>query len=170
MGMAEESSTLFSNTPFIPDLVHDDKERFISRSFNYSSVIDMSSGTTTIKRLGRAAWFIHNLLVDEDLDPSGGASPSKESAAFLVIDAKKLVLVVDHKRTGSNSTNLDILLYASHDGTVFDTVPYQSYNLGANEVISRPITPGPVYLKAKADNKDSVNSTRVSVFLLEYQG
>jgi len=127
----------------------------------------MSSGTTEIKRLGKEAWFIHNLLVDEDLTESGGATPSKESAAFLVIDADKLTLVMDHKRTGSNSTSIDIILYSSIDGSVFDTIPYESYNLGAQEILSRPITPGPVFLKVKVDNKDTVNATRVSVYIVE---
>jgi len=127
----------------------------------------MSQGTTTIKRLGRQAWFIHNCFIDQELDPSGGASPSKESVAFLVIDAEKLTLVVDHKRVGSNSTNLDVIVYSSIDGSVFDTIPYDSYNIGAQQVLSRPITPGPVFLKVKVDNKDSVNATKVSVFFVE---
>jgi len=127
----------------------------------------MSQGTTTIKRLGKEAWFIHNLLVGQGLDASGGPTPSVESDAFLVVDAEKLTIVIDHKWTTSNSTNLDILLYSSMDGVKFDTVPYQSWNLGAQEILSRPITPGPIFLKVKVDNKDTANATKVSVYIVE---
>jgi len=33
--------------------------------------------------------------------------------------------------------------------------------------LSRPITPGPVFMKVKIDNKDSVNATKVSVYFVE---
>lgn len=100
------------------------------------------------------------------LTASGGGTPSAETETIDVRGFGGLSLTVDHNRTGSDSTDLDVLVYTSVGGTKFDNVSYASVNLGAAKVKTVPIQ-GPIcYLKIKADNQDSGNATKVLLKLV----
>ncbi len=100
------------------------------------------------------------------LDASGGLNPSNTSDIIDVRGAKALTLTVIHNLTGSNSTDLDVIVYSSPDGTTFDTEPYASMNIGANKVKTIPITAGINYLKVKVQNNDTNNATKVTTKLV----
>ena len=100
-----------------------------------------------------------------DLTVSGGTSPSNTSPPLDVRGARSLALQVIHNLTGSNSTDLDVIVYSSIDGSTFDTEPYASMNIGANKVKTIPITAGINYLKVKVQNNDASNATKVTTKL-----
>jgi len=103
---------------------------------------------------------------NQSLDPAGGTAPSHISDAITVLRAESIALTINHKLTCSNSTSLDVLVFASSDGIILDDTPYTSFNLGAQDVMTRPITVGPYAIKVKVENKDSVNATVVTTKLI----
>ena len=98
---------------------------------------------------------------DVALTASGGATPSAQSTVIDVRGSEAILFTVDHDLAGSNSTNLDAVVYTSYDGTRFDTEVYASLNLGAAAVKSIPLTPGPSYIRWTVTNNDAVNATVV---------
>jgi len=100
------------------------------------------------------------------LTVSGGAKPSHESGKILAEEGGLLALTV---KNGA-STNLDIEVFTSYDGSEWDTLPYASMNLGANQTKTIPITSGPRYFKVKVTNKDGTNPTTVTTKLVQLVG
>lgn len=99
---------------------------------------------------------------DVSLTVSGGATPSAESEAVEVAGASELTVVFDHNRTGSDSTDIDLGLYTSLDGSEWDTEPFWGQNLGASSRKTYPVTPPNTrYVKWVATNNDAVNATAV---------
>ena len=109
--------------------------------------------------------IIHTPQSAVELTASGGGTPSNTSPAYAVSEARFLVFTVIHNLTGSNSTSLDAIIYASHDGTTFDTEPYASLNIGANKVKTIPVSPGIYRVKIKVQNNDAANATKVTTKL-----
>lgn len=93
------------------------------------------------------------------LSANGGENTS---SVFDVSLADTIVLTAKN----GNSNNLVVEVYSSWDGTNWDTVPYASMNLGANETKSLPVTPGIFYCKVKVVNNDTTNSTTVTTKLI----
>jgi len=101
------------------------------------------------------------------LTVSGGATPSLETDPIDVMGMKRLMLTIDHKRTGSDSTDLDTSIYSSPDGSVFDTEAYASDEaLGAAKVKTIAVTAGVAYVKLKVENMDAGNATKVKLTLV----
>ena len=98
---------------------------------------------------------------DVALTASGGAMPSAQSTVIDVRGSEAILFTVDHDLAGSNSTDLDAVVYTSYDGTRFDTEVYASLNLGVGQVKSVPLTPGPAYLRWVVMNNDAGNATSV---------
>lgn len=96
---------------------------------------------------------------------SGGATPSDVSDPVYVEGAEAIALTVDHNLTGSNSTDLDIIIYTSEDGVDFDNISYASMNLGAGQKKTIPITVGPRFVEVKVVNNDGSNATDVTTKL-----
>jgi hypothetical protein len=103
-----------------------------------------------------------------DLTASGGATPSNTSGEIRVEDAASLALTVKHNLAGSNSTNLDVYVYSSEDGVDFDTEPYVSLNVGAQQRKTIPITPGVRFIRVKVENKDTSNATTVTTYVTKW--
>ena len=99
---------------------------------------------------------------DVSLTVSGGGTPSAESEAIEVAGVTELAVVFDHNRTGSDSTDIDLELYTSLDGSAWDTEPYWGMTLGASSRKTYPVTPPNTrYVKWVATNNDAVNATKV---------
>lgn len=108
---------------------------------------------------------IWNKLVEYWAKPfdgeSIGASSNVTSESFKVALADSLTLKVKN----GNSTDLDIEVLSSIDNSDWDTLPYVSLNLGANQTKTVPITVGIRYIKIKLTNNDASNATTVTVEL-----
>ena len=79
---------------------------------------------------------------------------------------------VDHKRTGSDSTDLDVELYSSPDGTRWSDYPFASINVGASK-ISKPVpavVPQGKEIRWKTTNNDAGNATKVRPIITVYKG
>jgi hypothetical protein len=98
---------------------------------------------------------------DVDLTASGGATPSAQSEAIDIRGSRAVTLTIDHDLTGSDSTDLDADVFTSYDGSKFDNEAYCSLNLGAANVKSIPLAPGPAYIRWKVTNNDAGNATKV---------
>ena len=99
---------------------------------------------------------------DVSLTVSGGGTPSEESQPVEVAGVTELAVVFDHNRTGSDSTDIDLELYTSLDGSAWDTEPYWGMTLGASSRKTYPVTPPNTrYVKWVATNNDAVNATTV---------
>lgn len=98
---------------------------------------------------------------DVSLTVSGGATPTAQSEAIDVRGAKDILLTLNHNITGSDSTDIDIEVFASYDGVTFDNEPYMSMNVAASKVKSVPIATGPAYIRWKLTNNDVGNATEV---------
>jgi hypothetical protein len=69
-------------------------------------------------------------------------------------------LQLDTTASTNVSTDTDINVISSSDGTNYDTVPYATLaNLGDAAVQSIMVTPGPKFMKLRADNNDGSNSS-----------
>ena len=90
------------------------------------------------------------------------------SATHVSVDDVEVDLAKEIQLTMSNgaSTNMEIRVYTTptKDGT-FDTVPYTSFKLGANERVTRPLVPGFAKMKVSAVNGDAVNDSDVTVIV-----
>ena len=100
---------------------------------------------------------------DVELTVSGGATPSAQSEAIDVLGAAEISLVVDHTLTGSDSTDLDVEIFTSYDGSNWDTDAYATVKVGAGkQPAPTPITPPNVHsIRWKATNNDGANATKV---------
>ena len=116
---------------------------------------------TKTKIFDRPETFKHVPTTDVSLTVSGGATPTAQSEAIDVRGAKAVLLTLNHNITGSDSTDLDIEVFASYDGTTFDNLPFVSMNVGASKVKSIPIAIGPAYIRWKLTNNDGSNATEV---------
>lgn len=108
---------------------------------------------------------IHTPQDQVSLTASGGGTPSDTSVEIDVHGAHHLGLQVIHNYAESQSTDLDVEVYGSMDGAVYDTEPYAKMNVGAGKVKTIPITPGPSRVKVKVANNDAGNATKVSTKL-----
>jgi len=124
------------------------------------------SVTPKFIRYGLKAIKIWTPQDNVSLTASGGATPSNEGGKILIEEGGRLSLTV---KNGA-STNLDIEVFTSYDGEEWDTLPYASMNLGANQTKTIPITPGPRYFKVKVTNKDGTNPTTVTTKLVQLVG
>ncbi|RLJ02964.1 MAG: hypothetical protein DRP11_02120 [Candidatus Aenigmatarchaeota archaeon] len=88
-------------------------------------------------------------------------SSAHTSSVYDVSQARDIVF----QCVNGPSTDVDFMLYASPDGISFDSLPYLSINLGANETISRPVTAGMKALKVVVSNNSTVDTT-VSTYLI----
>ncbi len=90
--------------------------------------------------------------------PATGQAPDTDT----VIDirrAKSIHLQMDTTAAGNVSTDTDINVITSSDGTNYDTVAYASLDaLGDNAIQSIMVTPGPLFMKLRADNNDGANN------------
>ena len=82
------------------------------------------------------------------------ASSTIESNRIFVGNCLDMALQIQN----STSSSVDVEVFGSVDGEVFDTSPYVSFNVGV-ETITRPVTPGPKYIKVKATNPTTVDTT-----------
>lgn len=100
---------------------------------------------------------------DVELTASGGATPSAQSKAVNILGAIEISVTLCHNLTGSNSTDLDLEIYTSPDGTRWDTDPYHTINVSASKQLPPvPLTPPNVSsIRWKAVNKDAGNSTKL---------
>ncbi len=104
-------------------------------------------------------WLMQDAVA---LTASGGATPSDTSDFADLRGRRGLSLFA---KNGA-STSLTVSVYASPDNVNYDTAPIISFNLGANESITRPIN-GPVnYVKVTAVNGDAVNATSVTTIIV----
>jgi len=99
------------------------------------------------------------------LTVSGGATPSDTSDEIDVHGAHHLGLQVIHNYPESDSTDLDVEVFGSMDGQIYDTEPYAKFNVGADKVKTWPVSPGPSRVKVKVTNNDASNATKVSTKL-----
>jgi len=95
------------------------------------------------------------------LTVSGGATPSATSTVIDIAGVKNMTISV----INGKSTNLDIVVYCSYDGTTFDTLAYASMNVGASVNKTLAVNTGPAYIKIKIANNDAVNATITTVGL-----
>jgi len=109
--------------------------------------------------LARETHLVETITV---IDETINAGTSKTVKDLVVKDAEEIMLEM---RNGA-STSLDVLVFTSSDKKNYDTVPYISWNLGANSQLTRGITKGMKYLSVKADNKDTVNNSAVTIKLI----
>lgn len=114
------------------------------------------------KKSGAPGVFLRFTPQDNvSLTAAGGQTPSHTSPGYDVAGAKTIVLTVKN----GNSTNLDVIVQTSWDGSNWDSEPYASVNLGANKTKTIPISPGPFFMRVYVENKDTVNSTTVTTKL-----
>jgi len=119
----------------------------------------MVNTTIQIEKLAYVpATKVHDAV---DLTVSGGATPNATSTAIDVAGARLLTVSV----LNGKSTDLDVIVYGSYDGTTFDTIAYASMNVGADTNKTLPITPGPSKIKVKIVNNDAGNASTVTVGL-----
>jgi len=95
------------------------------------------------------------------LTVSGGATPSNTSGAKQVKMSDSILIQIEN----GDSTDLLVEVFASVDGSNFDTVAYASTSLGASETKSLAVTPGPHSIKIKVTNRDNSNATVVTTRL-----
>lgn len=96
------------------------------------------------------------------LTVSGGATPSNTSVGIDVSLAKTIGLQVQN----GASTSLNVYVYASCDGVIYDDQSYASMNLGANQEKTLLVSPGPEYIRVTVTNADAVNTTTVTSKLI----
>jgi len=93
-------------------------------------------------------------------DKSVGAGLSDTSGKIYVGDADSLAL---RAKNGGTSTDLDVFVYASDDGSDFDTEPYASIlALGNGKSKTIPLSKTVRYIQVKVVNNDTVNSATVN--------
>jgi len=93
------------------------------------------------------------------LTVSGGATPSNASGWYYIGGYYSIVLTVSN----GNSTSLNAYVYTSPDnGVTVDNISYAAINLGASQIKSVPITPGPLYIRITVTNADASNATSVT--------
>ena len=79
-------------------------------------------------------------------------------------NAKAIVIQVDLSSTTYPGDNTDINVISRAEGaTTYDNVPFAEANFGSGEVRSFAVSPGPAYIKLRADNNDTANKTAPKV-------
>jgi hypothetical protein len=92
-----------------------------------------------------------------------GKAPDADSI-LEVRRGESIHLQADTTATANVSTDTDINVITSNDGTNYDTVPYATLaNLGDNAIQSIMVTAGPKFMKLTADNNDGANNSAPAV-------
>lgn len=92
-----------------------------------------------------------------------GKAPDTDSV-LEVRRGESIHLQADTTAAGNVSTDTDINVITSSDGTNYDTVPYATLaNLGDAAIQSIMVTPGPKFMKLRADNNDGSNNSAPAV-------
>ena len=85
--------------------------------------------------------------VDTDVAPDTDTEIPVHGAERITIQVDSLTL------TGHSSTDWDINVESSPDGTYWDTVAYASVaNVGNDAIESFSVTPGPAFIRLRLDN------------------
>jgi len=90
---------------------------------------------------------------------SNGVAPDSDDAID-VGSAKSIAVQFDTTPTANVSTDVDLNIITSPDGTNWDTVDYAAAvaSLGDNAMKTVAITTGINFIKLRADNNDGVNN------------
>ncbi len=78
-------------------------------------------------------------------------------------NAKAIVIQVDLSSTTYPGNDTDINVITRPEGGTYDNVPFAEANFGSGEVRSFLVSPGPGYIKLRADNNDTSNKTAPKV-------
>jgi len=94
-------------------------------------------------------------------------APSTDTA-IPVDRASTIIVQADSAtRTDNASTDTDLNVIASLDGSVYDTNPYASItNLGNDEIESLSVTPGVKSIKLRLDNNDGSHDAYIRARVL----
>ncbi len=80
--------------------------------------------------------------------------------------AQRIVIQIDTRHTSNTSSDFDVNVMASVDGSTWDTVPYAERNIGDAEVKTFVITPCPAKIRLRGDNNASATTGYVTALVL----
>jgi len=95
-------------------------------------------------------------------------TPVTDTEITLPYDTRSAAVQVDMTATANESTDVDINVHASIDGSNWDTTPYNQEfaSIGDAAVKTILLTPGVGKIRLRLDNNDSTNSAHATVRVL----
>jgi len=104
-------------------------------------------------------------VITRDFDVAGGATnqaPTDDTAITVGRGATIVIQADSATRTDNASTNVDVNVHASLDGSTFDTNPWASITaLGNDEIECLSVTPGVASIKLRLDNNDGAHDAYI---------
>jgi len=85
---------------------------------------------------------------------------------IIVFGASKIVIQADTTNSNNTSTDIDINVESSIDGTTWDSVEYASMNLGGDEIKTMLVETGPLFIRLRVDNNDAGTTGYVTAKVL----
>lgn len=105
-----------------------------------------------------------------ELLKTAGSTTNEVPDKDIVIDIEKaesVAVQADTTHPSNTCTSLDVNIMASLDGATWDTVPYAEMNLGAAEIKTMLINPGPLKIRIRFDTNNNAGYPRVKVKVRE---
>ena len=117
----------------------------------------MTTKSIEVKRI--VSGSTGSLVLVDDVEVA--ADSSHTSVDDVKVDLAEVILLT---MDNGASTDMEIRVFTSPTKTgAFDTVPFTSFKVGANERMTRPLVAGYYKMKVVAVNADAVNASDVTV-------